>query len=278
MYLGHQEQINIEEINHLSDQEQAEIIAEKFSSIPNLYESLKSEDISIPPFSAKDIPQFHPARVWQYLVQLKTNKSTVAGDFPAKLTKHFSAYIADSLTKIINTGVRWGEYPQIYKFEICTPVPKCYPPRTTSEIRNISGLLTFDKIMEKLISELIISDMSESIDPSQYGNQKGISIQHYLIGMIHRILTALDNNSRRETFAVVANLIDWNNAFPRQCPKMGVESFIRNGVRPALIPVLISYFQDREMSVKWHGCQSVPSERWWASGCHTGVAGVLISV
>ena len=76
--------------------------------------------------------------------------------------------------------------------------------------------------------------------------------------MVHRILTALDNNSRRQTFAVVANLIDWNNAFPRQCPKLGVESFMHNGVRPALIPVLISYFQDREMTVKWHGCKSVP--------------------
>ena len=31
---------------------------------------------------------------------------------------------------------------------------------------------------------------------------------------------------------------------------------MQNGVRPALIPVLINYFQDREMSVKWHGCRS----------------------
>ena len=64
----------------------------------------------------------------------------------------------------------------------------------------------------------------------------------------------MSGNSRRETFATVANLIDWN----RQCPKLGVESFIQNGVRPALIPVLINYFQDREMSVKWHGCRSSP--------------------
>ena len=96
--------------------------------------------------------------------------------------------------------------------------------------------------MEKLLSELIISDMKPNMDPSQYGNQTGISIQHYLINMIHRILTALDNNSRGDVFAVIANLIDWNNAFPRQCPKLGIESFIQNGVRPALIPVLINYF------------------------------------
>ena len=125
-------------------------------------------------------------------------------------------------------------------------------------MRNISGLLTFDKVMEKMISELMISEMKAKTDPSQYGNEKGTSIQHYLIKMVHRILTALDTNSKRETFAVVANLIDWNSAFPRQCPKLGVDSFIKNGVRPSMIPLLVNYFQDRQMSVVWHGCQSVP--------------------
>ena len=76
--------------------------------------------------------------------------------------------------------------------------------------------------------------------------------------MIHRILTVLNKNEKRHNFAVIASYIDWDNAFPRQCPKLGIESFIQNGVRPSLIPVLINYFQDRQMSVKWHGVQSKP--------------------
>ena len=28
------------------------------------------------------------------------------------------------------------------------------------------------------------------------------------------------------------------------------------GVRPSLIPLLINFFQDRQMTVKWHGCLS----------------------
>ena len=159
---------------------------------------------------------------------------------------------------IEKASVRRGEYPKIYKFETSTPVPKVYPTQTLNQLRNISGLFNFDKVFEKLLAELIISDMSAKLDPAQYGNQKGLSIQHYLIKMVNRILEVLDNSSKSETVAVVANLIDWNNAFPRQCPKLGIESFISNGVRPSLIPVLVSYFQDREMSVKWHGCKSVP--------------------
>jgi hypothetical protein len=130
------------------------------------------------------------------------------------------------LAYVINTCIRRVEYPQLYKLEISTPVPKKYLPRSTSEIRNISGLLNFDKFMETFLSELIVADMKPNIDPSQYGNQQGVSIKHYLIDMIHCILTALDNNSKGETFAVIASLIDWNNAFPRQCPKLGNESFM----------------------------------------------------
>ena len=252
------QKLNIDDIAHLSDQEQAEKIADVFSAIPNEYETLKSENISVPPFTESDIPQFQPSKVWLLLCQLNTNKATVKGDFPAKLIKLFAAYLAEPLTDIFNTSIRRGEYPKLYKFEICTPVPKKYPVKSTSQLRNISGLLTFDKIFEKLLADLMISDMKPQFDPSQYGNQKGISIQHYLINMIHSILSALDNNSKGEIFAVVANLIDWENAFPRQCPQLGVESFQRNGVRQALIPVLVNYFQDRQMTVKWRGCQSVP--------------------
>ena len=44
--------------------------------------------------------------------------------------------------------------------------------------------------------------------------------------------------------------------FDRKDPKLGIQSFIRNGVRPTLIPLLVSYFQDRKMIVKWHGLTS----------------------
>ena len=133
-------------------QSQAEIIADKFTEIPNEYQALKTEDIDIPYFSPEEVPQFEPARVWILLSQLKTNKATIKGDFPSKLTKMFAAYLAEPLTDIVNTSIRQGEYPKIYKFEISNPVPKQYPPKSTSEIRNISGLLNLDKIMEKPLS------------------------------------------------------------------------------------------------------------------------------
>ena len=120
--------------------------------------------------------------------------------------------------------------------------------------------MTLDKVFEKLIAKIIIKDMKPKIDPSQYGNQYVLSIQHYLIKMIHKILSDIDNS---ETTAVLATFITWKYAFPNQYPKLGLEAFIKGGVRSSLIPVLADYFIGRSIIVKWHRVQSRQKGQWW---------------
>ena len=75
----------------------------------------------------------------------------------------------------------------MFKIEYVTPVPKVFPPRKLKNLRSISGLMTLDKQFEKLIEEIMLSDMKHQIDPCQYGNQYGLSMQHYLIKMINKL-------------------------------------------------------------------------------------------
>ena len=131
------------------------------------------------------------------------------------------------------------------------PVPKAPVPETTKQLRKISSTLNFSKLLEGILCDAMVSDMAPSRDPSQYANQKKVSIQHYLIKLLDKILTAVDRNNQHEAYAVILQMIDWSQAYDRQCPKMAIQSFIKNGVRKSLIPVLINYFQDREMAVKW---------------------------
>ena len=74
--------------------------------------------------------------------------------------------------------------------------------------------------------------------------------------MIDRILTVLDRNNQKEANAVLTQLVDWAQAFDGQCPLLGIKSFLKNGVRKSIIPVLTSYFQNRKMKVKWRGILS----------------------
>ena len=247
------EEIVVESIKELPADEQAEKIADNFASISQEYDELKTEDIIIPNYSSDEIPQFNEKEVKEALEKLDANKSDVKGDLPAKVLKACAEKLAMPIADLVNTCIRQGKWPDIFKIEVVTPVPKVYPPQTIDQLRNISGLLNLDKVAEKLISNLIISDMKKQIDHAQYANQPGVSIQHYLIKFIDRILGELD---RGKKCAVLATLVDWKQAFPRQCPKLGVESFMKNGVRPALIPLLVNYFQGCQMKVKWKGLMS----------------------
>ena len=72
-------------------------------------------------------------------------------------------------------------------------------------------------------------------------------------------MSSLDRNSKGDVFANCVTLFDYKQAFSRQCHKLGVESFLRNGVRPSLIPLLVNYCQGRRCRIKWRGLMS--SER-----------------
>ena len=81
--------------------------------------------------------------------------------------------------------------------------------------------------------------------------------QHYLIKMIQKILSSIENYSKGDIFAVIAPLVDWKQAFSRQDPTLGIQSFIENTrIRPSLLPMLANYFQDRKAFVKWKGNNS----------------------
>ena len=145
------------------------------------------------------------------------------------------------MTDIINTGLRVGQWPKMYKRETITPIPKQFPPLNRDMLRPIANLCNLNKIMEKVISEMVISDMRKTLDPSQYRNQENKSIQHYLVRFLNRIISSLDRNSKGEVNAILCMFIDWKQAYSRQCHILGVKSFIKNVVRPSLIPILISY-------------------------------------
>ena len=132
-------------------------------------------------------------------------------------------------------------------------------PKDIDDLRNISGLMNLNKVMEKLVCPLIFEDMKSTFDPAQYANQAGISTEHYLIKMIDRILKATDNSAKGECVAVIATLVDWKKAHPMLDHTLGVKSFIKNGARPSLIPLIASFLENRRMRVKWHGMES--SER-----------------
>ena len=122
------------------------------------------------------------------------------------------------------------------------------------EIRDqckISCTSDYSKLYEGFSKDWIMEDVSANIDIGQFGGQPGIGTEHMIVCFVDRILHLLDTYPDKS--AVIATCLDWSAAFDRQDPTLAIVKFIQLGVRPSLIPLLISYLSDRKMKVKFNG-------------------------
>ena len=109
--------IQVSTICEYSDEEQAEMIADNFSKISQEYDALNTCDISIPSFSEDTIPHISQSEVKKALDEVKTKVSTIPGDIPASILKTFSLQLSAPLTDIINTSIKLGQWPDIFKLK-----------------------------------------------------------------------------------------------------------------------------------------------------------------
>ena len=246
----------VEDLKNLPNIEQAEIIADSFGKVSNEYEPLDRSAIKLPTLKSEDYIKVTPSEVLEVLRSMNANKAVPKSDISTKIFKAFADQLCEPIAMLINDAIFTGYWPEFLKVETVTPVPKVKSPQTVDDLRKICGLLNLSKILEKVICKYLIGDMKQKLDSSQYANQKGVSINHYLIKLVDRVLCALDGSTKGETHAVIASFIDWSKAFDRQDTTLAVLSFQKNGVRPCLIPILMSFFENRTMKVKWHNVMS----------------------
>ena len=245
--------ISVESLEGLTNRECAQNIAEHFSSISNEY--LPVDCSKLPTYLPATKPlQVTELEIYERLKKQKKTKSTLPVDLPDSLRIEFAAELAGPLKNIINTCLYEQIYPKLWKYEWVSPVPKITHPKVIKDLRKIACTSAFNKLFEGILKDWILADISKSIDIGQFGGQAGTGTEHMIVTLINRVLLLLDENS--DTSAVIAAAIDWAAAFDRQDPTLAIKKFIEIGVRPTLIPLLISYLNERKMKVRFNGSES----------------------
>ena len=246
-------ELAVECLKGLNNHQAAEEVAEHFSKVSQEYSPLNTG--KLPAYlPAPEILQVEEIEVAERLFKLKCRKSTQPIDLPSKLRKEFPWELATPLTDIINSCLAQHHYPHPWKHEWVVPAEKIFNPVTLKDLRKISLTSEYSLIFEGIIKDWIMEDIAPNIDRAQYGNQKGTSTEHMIVNLMDRILKLLDNNNTCS--AVIASMLDWSSAFDRQDPTLAIQKFIEMCVRPALIPVLVSYLTDREMQVRYNNIYS----------------------
>ena len=246
-------ELSVDCLKGLNNYQAAEQVAEHFSKISQEYAPLDST--KLPAYlPAPEVLQVTEEEVAERLYKLKCRKSTQPIDIPSKLRKQFCFELATPLTNIINSCLEKYHYPKPWKHEWVVPAEKISNPVSIKDLRKISLTSEFSLTFEGIIKDCIMEDIAPNKDTSQYGNQKGTSTEHLMVNLMDMILKLLDNNNNCS--AVIASLVDWVAAFDRQDPTLAIQKFIKMGVRPSVIHLLVSYLTDRQMQVRFNGAYS----------------------
>ena len=119
--------IMVDELRAYSDQEQADKIAEHYAKVSNQYDPVEVDDFPDCKNKQFSPPILEPWKVYQAINSMNKKAATTKGDIPIKLIIEFSVELATPMAHIYNVCLTEGIYPDIYKTEGVTPVPKVFP-------------------------------------------------------------------------------------------------------------------------------------------------------
>lgn len=234
--------LNTANIPELADEKHEEVafkINDHFANICKKYPALESHIVTdekedeLPIKSCSEMDTFK-------MIKKFSKKALGPGDFPKKILQEFAVELLVSYTNIINCSLTSRVFPNAYKHAEITPIPKCNPPRSLTDLRPISKTPIGGKMIEtKLVAELN-KDVISKLDKDQYGNNKGCSATHYLIKLTDEAFKSTDKGE-----ATTAITIDYSKAFDYVDHDVLIGKLKKLKVRGSVIKLIISFLSNR---------------------------------
>ena len=225
-----------------TEQEAAELLAVHFNSISNEFHPLLPDQVPIT--RAKQLPVLEVHEVAIRLRKFRKPKSMVRGDVFPDLVTRYADFLAVPLAAIYNKITTTKEWPDLWKEESVTVIPKCRMPSDLSDLRNISCTMLASKIYETYVLRWALDEVK--LKTNQFGGTKGCSTSHLLISVWQQILTDLEDCRA----ATVLTAIDYAKAFNRMSFQECLKSFARHGASTDLMRVVAAFLTGRKMSVR----------------------------
>ena len=179
----------------------------------------------IPTSYMRDLPVITEEEVNRKIMKAKKITSSVPGDLTPKLYyKLYGSILARPIAHIFNQVIGQKCWPDFWKQEQVTIIPKGPSPEDFGGCRNISCTNFLSKVLETFVIEWARSEVS--LRKNQYGGEPKCSATHLVVQMLDNLTTALEDNTRS---AVVMTAIDFSKAFNRLEHNSCLESFKRKG-------------------------------------------------
>ena len=185
-----------------------------------------------------------PDEVLDIIKEFDNNKSS---DIPIVVIKHCAQIIAPTLSKLYNSCMSRGTFPDELKLGVITPIHKKGPKDDVGSYRPISTLPIFGKIFEKILYSRIYNFMSQYkiICDTQFGFRQNHSTSHAIHHSINFIKESHMLNKH-----VIGIFIDLSKAFDTTDHKTLLYKLYNYGIRGLAYNLIKSYLSNRYQCVK----------------------------
>ena len=251
----------------VDDQSVADEVAAFFNKISCEFSPL--EPSQIPMTYHCDLPLLSESDVADMLRAAKKTKSKVCGDIFPSLINDCSDCLSVPLSNIYNSIISTYKWPDIWKREYVSTIPKKNIPSSFADLRNISCTLFFSKVFESYLMKQLLSEIS--LKPNQFGGVRGCSTTHMVVSILQEICS----NAEDYRAATLLTAIDYAKAFNRVSYQHCLEALRKKGASSPTIRLVASFLTNRTMTVKVGESWSSPLPVH--GGCPQGsVLGVLL--
>ena len=225
-----------------SEAEVAEKLASFFNDISSQYQPLDQTKI-LPTFE-RQLPLISEGDVKKRMKESKKLTSRVPGDIPSTLYGLYPNELAQPIAHVFNMITRTCQWPDAWKVEYVTVIPKGPDPQEPSECRNIACTNYLSKMYESFVLEWSREEVLPK--PNQYGGEKGASSTQLLIEVISDITETLEDNRA----ASVLSAIDFSKAFNRLDHEKCLRTFSNKGASTQVLALLAAFLSGRRMTVR----------------------------
>ncbi|XP_072174640.1 uncharacterized protein [Diadema setosum] len=94
--------------------------------------------------------------------------------------------------------------------------------------------------------------MAPNLDPMQFGKRKNLSTSHCIINVLHNIYVNAEKSKSSSTLGVT----NFTKAFDRIDHTTAITKLVQMGVRPCMIPWIVSFLSGRQQCVRYRGSLS----------------------
>ena len=174
-------------------------------------------------------------------------------EIPCMFLKICKPHISGILSRLFNTCLEKGIYPDIFKIARITPVFKKGARDLLENHRPISILSHLTKIFDRLIFNRILSFFAryEILSENQYGFRKNKNCELAALELVNKIMPAIENN-----LYCLSVFLDYKACFDTISRDILITKLERYGIRGVGLKFLKSFFINRKQYVNFGSAKS----------------------